>query len=201
LLPLLLAAIVRDATLRGVGVMAVVFLGHSIVVIGIVAWHAEQLGEFMAAGLAYWDESREWICTGRSPEYDVSFWLPAHFQLLGAMALFTYLSFGLATFWHGLFEVDRMNCYVGQLLLHSQNPWLAIAAGWHPWSLCRGLGYLFITFEVASLSFARLTGVQVSNSRKRLGRWLVGLAFLAADGLIKYFSMESIREVLAENLA
>jgi hypothetical protein len=197
--PLLLGAVVRDATVRGLAVMGMAFLSHSAVVIAWVAKQPDRLGEFMPAGQAYWEESRDWILTGHSPEYDLSFWLPAHFQLLGAMFLFTYISLGLATFWQGLFEVDRMNCYVAQLLVHSHNPWLAVAVGWHPWSLCRGMGYLLITFEVVSLSFARLTGMPLSNARTRTWRWVLGLGFLAADGLIKYFALESVRLILAEN--
>ena len=74
------------------------------------------------------------------------------------------------------------------------------ALGWHPWSLCRGLGYLFLTYEIASLSLARLTGVSLSPWQRRLGRWLIGLTFLMLDGLLKYLCLDPVRQILAGHL-
>jgi hypothetical protein len=116
------------------------------------------------------------------------------------MVAFTYTSLGLIPFWQGLYEVDLMNFYVGRLVAGSQSPALALAVGWHPWSLCRGAGYLVLTYEVASLSLARLVGERLSTPGARRKRWLVGLGLLVLDGGIKFLCLEPVRQVLAGNL-
>lgn len=200
LAPLFVAAVALNSMARGLGVVAAVFLGHSLSMILLAALAPGWIVDCFPPGFEYWEKSRAWIVTGISPEYDLSWWLPAQVQLLGAVAVFTYTSLGFLTFWQGLYEVDLMNVYVGHLLAHSRVPWLALACGWHPWSLCRGLGYLVLTFEIVSLSLSRLTGVTLATRRERGGRLLVGLGFLVADGLIKYFFLDSVRQTLAGNL-
>jgi hypothetical protein len=118
-----------------------------------------------------------------------------------AMALFTYTSLGFIPLWQGFYEVDLMNFYVGQLLAHSSSPWSALILGWHPWSLCRAAGYFFLTFEVTSVSFERLTGRQMSTPGSRRLRWAAGISFLLLDGATKYLLLDAVRKSLAENLA
>jgi hypothetical protein len=78
---------------------------------------------------------------------------------------------------------------------------VALAVGWHPWSLCRGLGYLFVTFEVANLSLGRLAGVPLSTPARRWRRWAAGITLLLLDGLLKFLLLEPVRRTLAANLA
>jgi len=172
LFPFVAAAALRDWLGRGLLIMIATFAAHSAVVITVFAHDPASLpGEF-PAGAAYWDETHAWLTTGVSREYDLNWWLPAHLQLLLGACLFAYTSLGSIPFCLGLHEVDLMNAYVSQLLLRSHNPWTAMALGWHPWSVCRGLGYLFVLFEVSSLSLGRLLGLPLSTLRRRCERWL-----------------------------
>jgi hypothetical protein len=197
---LLLAAVASDSMARGLGALAGVFLAHNAVAIALVARDPDGMARILPGGEAYWRQSHEWIVTGFSPEYDLSWWVPAHFQLLGAMIVFTYSSLGLVTLCQGSYEVDLMNFYVGELIAHSHNPWLAVALGWHPWSVCRGVGYLFLTYEIASLSFEHITGTRLSSRRRRVARWSAGLGFLLIDGIVKFFFLDTVRGLLASNL-
>lgn len=115
------------------------------------------------------------------------------------MVVWCYLSLGFVPLAQGLYELDLMNVYVGRLL-GSSEPGPGLLFAWHPWSLCRGIGFLFLTFELTSLSFARLTGVQLSRSQRRWFRWQLGLGFLCLDGVIKYFCLEPVRRILAAHL-
>jgi hypothetical protein len=135
-----------------------------------------------------------------SKEYELSWWLPAQGQLLAGVGVFSYTSLGFIPFWRGLYEVDLMNAYVSQLLPRSRDPWTTLVLGWHPWSQCRGVGYLFLTFEIASLSLARLAGVRLSTLSRRLRRWLAGLGFLLLDVVLKLLLLEPVRQALAANL-
>ncbi|MEL6182457.1 MAG: hypothetical protein AAFS10_26105 [Myxococcota bacterium] len=67
------------------------------------------------------------------------------------------------------------------------------------WSILRGLGYLFITFEVTSLSLQHFLGTELSPKRTRLMRWSAGLAFLLGDALAKLLLLDVIRQGLAAN--
>lgn len=201
LTPLLVAAVARDSLGRAFAAIGAAFVAHSWLFMTLAAHDAGGLATSFPDGEAYWKQSRSWITTGVCQEYDVTWWLPAHFQLLGVMALFSYVSLGFVTFWQGLYEVDLMNFYVGQLMAHSRSPWLACALGWHVWSLCRAIGYGILTFEVTSFSFERLTGARLSTPFRRGSRWLAGLAFLGLDALLKFSLLESVREMLAANLS
>jgi hypothetical protein len=198
--PVLLAAVSRNLPGRGLAAVATAFVCHSALAIGLAAHDPDRLAAALPQGPEYWSRSLDWITTGTSREYDVSWWLPAHLQLLAAMVALTYTSLGLIPLWQGLYEVDLMNFYVGRLLAHSQSPAVALAVGWHPWSVCRGVGYLVLTYEITSLSLSRLAGVPLASGRARRWRWGVGLGFLATDAVVKFTCLEPIRQVLAANL-
>jgi hypothetical protein len=201
LAPLLLAAVARDRQWCGLLLLASGFVLHSAAVIFLAARDLPGVSLLAPDGEAYWRQSRDWITTGVSQEYDLAWWLPAHVQLLGGVVLFSYTSLGFLPLWRGLYEVDLMNVYLGQLVAHSDAPGVALLLGWHPWSVCRGVGYLFLIYEVTSLSLARLTGEMLSSPARRRRRWLLGLGFLLLDGLLKYLTLESVRAVLAQHLA
>jgi hypothetical protein len=200
LTPLLLAAVARNSLPRGIGTLAAAFFTHNVVTIALAAYDPVGLADILPAGADYWQRSRIWILTGVNPEYDLDWWVPAHFKILTGVTLFTYTSLGFLTLWQGFHEVDLMNFYVGQLVMHSHDPWQALLLGWHPWSCCRGLGFVLITFEVASYSLQRLSGVRLSSPRQRGIRWSAGLAFLALDVLIKFTCLDLVQRTLAANL-
>jgi hypothetical protein len=200
LTPLLLAAAAKDWFGRGLLLLAVVFLAHNATAIALFLHDPACLTERFPDAATYWVETRSWLVTGSSREYELSWWLPAHVQLLGGVVLFAYTSLGVVPFWEGFYQVDLMNGYVSQLVLHSQNPWTALGLGWHPWSICRGIGFCIITLEMCSISLGRLTGARLSTCARRRARWLAGLGFLLLDAALKYILLEPVRTVLAANL-
>jgi hypothetical protein len=199
--PFFLSALVHDWQGRGMGLLACLFVAHNVLMIVLAAHDPAGLAVVCGEGPDYWQKSRAWIATGACPDYERDWWIPAHFQLLGAVVVLSYASLGLVTVGHGLYEVDLMNFYVGRLLAQADAFTPALLLGWHPWSACRGVGFLLVTYEVASLSLSRLTGWPLSTGRRRRARWALGLTFLLGDGLIKFFLMEPIRQVLAGHLS
>ena len=200
LTPLLIAAARRDSVFLGLGVMAVVFVSHCAAMIWVTAKTPQVLGSIFPDGAEYWVESRHWIVTGQNPEYELKTWVPAHFLLAVSGALLTYASLGFVLIWEGLFQVDLMNVYVGNLVTQSESVPLALALGWHPWSVCRGVGFLLIGYEVCSFSLERLIGIPLSTRRRRMIRWSFGLGFLILDGTIKYFLLDTVQQILHDNL-
>ncbi|MFO0969542.1 MAG: hypothetical protein U0793_28625 [Gemmataceae bacterium] len=201
LAPLLMAAAAGDRLDRGAVLLAAAFAGHSAVVLFFTARSPDAVAGLFPEGEAYWRQTRQWILTGENPEYESAYWLPVHLLLFLSVALLAYPSFGFLTLYVGLAQVDLMNVYVGHLLVSAPNPWLALMPGWHPWSILRGLGYLLVTFEVASLSLERLAAVPLSTPERRWGRWRLAFFFLAADVATKYCCLEPCRRVLLEQVA
>jgi hypothetical protein len=199
LTPLLAAAVARDRQACGLAGVGAAFVAHSLLAILLVGVAPGRMAAVLPGGPGYWDESRAWLVTGESPEYDPAVWVPAHMMIFAAAVALTYLSLGFTTFWQGFYEVDLMNYYVGRLAAESHDPLLALLAGWHPWSVCRGAGYLFLTFEVASWSLQRLSGVPLSTAARRR-RWLIGTALLLLDAGLKAALLEPVRATLATNL-
>ena len=189
----------EDDWVKGISVIAVAYMAHCAVVIALAYTDPQGVAITLPGAESYWQKQIHWIQTGSDPEYKLSAWVPAHLTLLGAAFLFGYTSLGGILFYEGFFEVDLMNFYNAQLMAQSSNHALSLAMGWHIWSWLRGLGYLFIAFEIISLSLRRMTGVsQVGRFRwQRLG---VGLAFLIADGLVKVILLEPVREQMMFNL-
>ena len=122
------------------------------------------------------------------------------YAVVGAMALFSYVSLGGVTFYEGFFEVDLMNYYTARLTAYSQSTVLAMLLGWHVWSVARGIGYLILTIEIMGFSLARMTG-RVTLPRR--GLWVrlgAGVAIVLADGVLKFLLLEPVRTALAQNL-
>jgi hypothetical protein len=201
LTPLMLAAIARDQLGRAWLALGSALLVHNVLAVLLVMHDPVRMAGLIDGGPAYWDKTLRWLQTGENDEYALRYWVPHHLQLLAAMTFFTYVSLGWVTLWRGFYEIDWMNYYVGNLMTHSQSPWPAVAVGWHPWSICRGVGFVFLTYEVASWSFQRLTGVPLSSPSRRLARWGVGIGLLLVDAAIKFFFMEDVRVILSGNLS
>jgi hypothetical protein len=200
ILPLLTGAVVRDDALRGLSLLLLMVLGQSTVNVTLAATDPEGLAAVLPAGALYWEESRRWIETGVNPEYELRSWLPEHLRLWVGVPLLSYVSLGIAPLVRGLEQVDMMNYYVGRLITDSNSPWLAGLLGWHPWSVCRGIGCAILIYECVNLSLARLTGRELSTGRRRAARWRAALLFLALDCVVKYTCMEQVRSVLAAHL-
>jgi hypothetical protein len=82
--------------------------------------------------------------------------------------------------------------------MSSRSPAVALLLGWHPWSVCRGAGYVLIAFAVASVSLRRLMG---RRPRRGAGKLLIaGMTLLIADGVLKLLLLETVRQSLAANL-
>jgi hypothetical protein len=190
----------HDAWIKGVAAIAVAFLAHCAVVVALANAAPKSAAPLLPDAEDYWHKQITWIETGEDPEYELSAWVPAHVQLLGGTVLFSFTSFGAIAFYEGFYEVDLMNYYSARLITHSSNQPLALLTGWHVWSLLRGIGYLFITFEVISLALQFFSGRAVSTRRARALRWTLGLSFILADGIVKALCLEPVREQLFRNL-
>ena len=195
-----LACAREDAWVKGIGAIAVAYAAHCALVIAVSYANVERAAPLLPGAPAYWQRQIAWIETGADPEYELSAWVPAHLQLLGAVVLLGFTSLGTITFYQGFYEVDLMNFYNAQLLVASLNQPLAFALGWHVWSVLRGLGYLFITFEVISLGLQCISGVRLSDWATRRRRWALGLSLLVADGLAKAAMLGPVRDQMFANL-
>jgi hypothetical protein len=189
----------EDDWVKGVSVIALTYLAHCAVVIAFSYADPQGVAVILPGAESYWQKQIRWIQTGADPEYELSAWLPAQATLVGAAFLFSYTSLGSILFYEGFFEVDLMNFYNAQLMAQSSDHALSLALGWHVWSWLRGIGYLFIAFEIISLSLRRMTGMPATK-RWSLTRCGIGLAFLIADGLVKVILLEPVREQMMFNL-
>lgn len=197
LLALLLWGAIHDRRAGvGLAIILLAFASHSFLAITISASFPEQAAALFPDGAEYWAKQQAWIRTGHDPEYEIASWLPIHLQLGVACFVLAPLSLGLAIFARGFYEVDLMNFYVGNLLRESGGAFGAMAVGWHPWSICRGLCYVFLTYELVAWVSAWLTRRSRAPGRGRALRLGVALAFFVADCVIKSTCTEGVRGVL-----
>jgi hypothetical protein len=196
---LFVACVARDRLGRAIGVVVTVMGTHSIVVIALSA-HDPATSAVLPGSEAYWGRTWQWVSTGVDEEYRWAEWLPAHALLLVGVPIGAYTSFGAIPFAYGLEQVDLMNYYVGRLVAVSDSPVVAVAFGWHPWSIIRGLAYTVLVFEVASWSLGRLSGRSLSTYRRRVSRWVVGIGLAVLDGAVKFALAPVVREQLFANL-
>jgi hypothetical protein len=180
--------------------LAAVFAGHSVAIIGVTSIAPETAAAMVPGGEEYWQKQWHWITTGKDPEYEWHAWGPAHAQLFCGTTLFSVTSLGVITLHQGFFEVDLMNYYNGQLLRISRRPELALCYGWHLWSLLRGCGYVVLTYELTSLGLQLAMGRSLAPWSERAIRWGVGTGFLILDATTKWCLLETVRQQLAANL-
>lgn len=200
LVAICLTSVRADRALVGMAMIGIAFLSHSSVVIAAAVSFPDQAAAVLPDAKEYWELQIQWIETGQNHEYDLWQWVPAHFMIFGGTTIFTLSSFGAMTFFQGFYQVDLMNYYNAQLITASVNQPIAMATGWHIWSLLRGIGYLFLTFELISFAYQLWTREIVSTWLARRRRWLVGLSFLLADGVVKATMLEIVRLQLFSNL-
>ena len=182
--------------LKGLALIAVTYFAHCVSVVAAARVDPAGTAALLPGADDYWRKQLLWIQTGWDPEYEMSNWIWAHLQLLGATAVLSALSLGWITFYQGFREVDLMNYYVAQLLRASGRP-AAVFAGWHLWSIFRGVGYAFLTVEILSLTLDWLARRKVQLHRARLA---AGLFFLLLDGAAKQALLEPVRVVLEKCL-
>jgi len=190
----------RDDWALGMLVLATTFTAHSLTMIAITVVAPDVGFELVPDGEAYWLKQRAWITSGEDPEYKWQAWGPAHAQLLAGTTLYSLTSLGAITIHQGFYEVDLMNYYNGRLIGISRNPVVALWFGWHLWSLLRGVGYVVLTYELASLGLQITMGCQLASWRDRAIRWGVGIGFLLLDATAKWYLLEIVRRQLNANL-
>lgn len=197
---LLLSAAARDRFHPTLTCLVLAYVLHTIAMITLAAQAPQRAFDVYPPGEVYWDETYHWLRTGEVGVYDVGYWVPYHLQLFGGVTLLTYASLGLVPLYRGLDEIDLMNVYVGRYFATAETLGPGAMLAWHPWSMCRGIGYLFVVWEVTSLSLARLTGQPLSPLARRLQRWGVGIGLVLLDGVIKWHFTEPVRQLLASGL-
>lgn len=190
----------KDRWVAAIFAISLMFLGHSILAVYLAQHFPETCDQIMPKAREYWEQQRHWITTGENLEYELSTWVPAHITLFFGTTFYSFVSFGVLVFYEGLIQVDMMNFYNAQLAMLSESQVRSLGFGWHIWSLMRGIGYLFLTVEVISLSLAVFSQQKLSSRRNRIIRWSAGIGFLLTDCLIKLFAVEPVREKLYENL-
>ncbi|TNE85993.1 MAG: hypothetical protein EP330_23955 [Deltaproteobacteria bacterium] len=197
---LMLPHVREERPVRGMGVLALGFAAHCAAAIALARVDPTGAAAAMPDGVGYWQAQVAWITTGTDPEYDWVNWVPAHLHLLVGIGVLAVLSMGFAPLMEGVYQVDLMNFYVGNLLAHSANPLPALLLGWHPWSVIRGLCYVVLVYELASLALQWLARRPLAARGTRRVRWaaLVGLFLL--DGAVKWVTLDLVRDGLAANL-
>jgi hypothetical protein len=198
--PLFWACVCDDRQGKALGLLFLAVGTHSVLAICLAAADPSGTARILPDSDAYWEKTRRWVQTGEADEYVPANWAPTHVGLLLGMAAGSYTSLGLVPFVFGIRQLDVMNYYVGRLAASSQNPALALAVGWHPWSFLRAAGYGVLIYEIASLSLERFSGQTLSTRRRRYLRWAVGLGFCLADALLKYSIQGYVRDTLCANL-
>ncbi|MFT6144356.1 MAG: hypothetical protein ACJAZO_004270 [Myxococcota bacterium] len=198
---MLIAAVREQKPGWGMGALAVGFASHNAVAIGLSAFDPVSASACMPDGAGYLAAQLEWIRTGTDPEYDWVNWVPAHLHLLLGMTFMAVMSMGLLVLVQGMYEVDLMNFYVGNVIAQSDSASIALFVGWHPWSVVRGFCYVLLTYEVASLSLSLWSGRTLSTRRARAIRWAAALGFFGLDMAIKWSMLDVVRSALDANLS
>ncbi len=201
LAPLFWACVRDDRQGRALGILFVAMGAHSALAIGLAAADPAGAARVLPESDAYWQKTLDWVRTGAAAEYDPAYYLPTHLLLLLALVASSYTTLGLVPFGWGVRQLDVMNYYVGRLAVSSQEPAVALAVGWHPWSFLRAVGYGLLIYEIASLSLERFSGTTLSTPARRRLRWAVGLGFCVADAGLKFAIQGFVRDTLFHNLA
>ncbi len=194
------AAVFRD-DIKKAGFLLMLSIGtHSAAVLLAFANDPDADYALCHSSEEYWGETREWIRTGDSHVYEPEHWAGIQAWTVVASGWSAYTTLSLTSFLEAIKQLDMMNVYVGRLVAESEDPWVAVALGWHAWSICRAIGLFLLSYECVGLSLERLVARPLSTRRRRYIRWTVGFAMLTADAILKLWLPETVRSILCENL-
>jgi hypothetical protein len=190
----------RGDARRGLTFITLAFISHCALVIFLTTLSPERTGSILPHAPAYWQQQITWITTGVDKEYEWRTWLPHHFQLAIAASLISFSSLGSLAYYQGFHEVDLMNFYTGELILHSRNRYMALFLAWHIWSIMRGIGYVFLIHETAAFALEKIKGPSQGLHPRRHLRLKLAALFLLADITCKACLTEPCRALMMDNL-
>ncbi|MGK7937199.1 MAG: hypothetical protein AB4206_15620 [Xenococcaceae cyanobacterium] len=160
---------------------------QSFSVVGATILAPGQATEVVLNGAVYTENMFHWIRTGEGAEGTLQLFLPLHLREYAIFSLLSLFTFGSAALILGTYLLNYMNFYVGQLIYHSNHPWLAAIVGWPPWSMLRVVGY--IATGLALTALALNLGHYLSRKFPQLKfprqYFLIGIGLLIGDLLVK----------------
>ena len=199
--PLLCSFAVQGRVLAGASLLAATFAAHCAFCIAVSCFMPEIAAATFDGGQAYLEHSLAWIQTGTKPEFEYQGWLSAQILQAVGVAGLGLTSFGVLPVYQGVYECDLMNFYVGRLLSQSTAPMVTLSLGWHPWSICRGIGLLLLLHEAVAIAVAVFIGRIAPAPRGALLRLSIACCFLAADVVLKALAMPLVQRCLQESTA
>ena len=171
---------------------------QSFAVIGATVLAPERAAETVLYGAVYTDNMFHWIRTGEGAEGTFQLFLPIHLREYVIFSLLSLFTFGSAALILGTYLLNYMNCYVGQLVVESNYPWLALIIGWPPWSMLRVVGYVVtgLALTALALNLVRYFGKRFFSLEFPHRYFLLGLGLLLGDLLVKAILAPSWQKLL-----
>ena len=160
---------------------------QSLAVVGATVLAPERAAEIVLHGSVYTENMFHWIRTGEGAEGTVQLFLPIHLQEYVLFSLLSLVTFGSAALILGTYLLNYMNFYVGQLIYHSNHPWLAAVVGWPPWSMLRVMGYIATGLALTALALNLANKISSKFPQLYFPRryFLLGLGLLLGDLIVK----------------
>jgi hypothetical protein len=183
--PLMILLLRADRRALAIAAMLAWAAGISLAVILGVASAPATSGPAVLRGPAYWSEMSAWIQSGAGCESAPGCWVPQHLFHLVLFTIAGLASAGLAALGMGAVLMNYMSYYVGQLVARSDAPLLALLAGWHPWAVCRVIGFVILGVLSTQPLLGRFDRAMCPRSDQR-ALLALALGLIALDGLLKW---------------
>jgi hypothetical protein len=195
-----LALVATDRPGMASALVFTAFACHSGLAMLLAKGFPTQTALVLTDGAPYCAANLQWIQTGVDPERSPSVWLLVQLQEAAGMAIWATSSLGLVPLVRGFYQIDLMNFFVGRLLAASENGLIAILVGWHPWAILRGIGYVRLAFAAVSASLGYFLGRSLAPPGLVWKRWALAGGLLLGDVLLKFATLDWVRETLFFNL-
>jgi hypothetical protein len=182
--PLLVILLLSGHRRRALAAMFLWAGTAAVAAVALCVFFPERASEVVWNGPAYTKEMFDWIATGEGPESDPRRFLPQHLFDTTAFVVLSLATASLTSIFFGTVLLHKMAYYVAQVVRAADGAPLALAIGWHPWSILRVGCFVALGVILAEPLLGRLTG----KGRRMEGgaRWVVAAAAgLAADAALK----------------
>ena len=182
----------RDLVLRHTLFWALI---ASVMMIALVRYDDAGMAKLVVKGVSYRDEMFRWILTGEGAEGDIALFFPEHIKHFSLFCAAGFLTGGVWGLVFGSILLNYMNFYVGSLTLQAHHPLIVYLFGWPIWSLVRVVGFILCGIALSEPLLSKLLRFRM-DVRKCMRFFLVGLAFIVADILLKAILAPLWRDLL-----
>lgn len=191
----------KGAIYRAILDMILYVFWLSIIGIILMYYFHDRASDVVIRSEEYWSDMELWLKGDPSKQGTPSEFIPEHIKHTVTVSVASLISAGMIGINFGTVLMNYMNYYVATIMLMSDSPLLLAIIGWHPYSVCRVIGFIILGCTFSWVFVSRFS--KESNFNRRIFVFLIilGLCLELLDILLKIYIAPGWRDLIVANIS